>query len=199
MEEKRSEITDLRVLAALAHPVRVRLLNFLLETGQHTATQCAAVTEASPSACSYHLRHMARFGLVERVSSVDTTPADGRERVWRATATGFSFGGPPSTDRPAARSARQALGVLGIDEATRLAKRYVNQADTLDAAWQDAAGFATYGLAVTADELRDLIDAIDALIRPFIGATRHDAPEGSEAVHVTLQAFRRIDGGDAGR
>ena len=85
--------------------------------------------------------------------------------------------------------------MLGIDEATRLAKRYVDEADTLDPAWQDAAGFATYGLAVTADELRELTDAIDALIRPFIAATRVDVPNGSEAVHVTLQAFRRIDRG----
>ena len=193
MQEKRTEITDLRVLAALAHPVRVQLLNFLLGTGQHTATQCAAVTEASPSACSYHLRHMERFGLVERVAPDDVGCADGRERVWRATATGFSFGGPPSEDRPAARAARQALGVLGIDEAARLARRYVNQADDLDAAWQDAAAFATYGLAVTAGELRDLAEAIDALVRPFIGATRGDCPADSESVHVTFQAFRRLD------
>jgi hypothetical protein len=181
------------VLAALAHPVRVQLLNFLLGTGQHTATQCAAVTEASPSACSYHLRHMERFGLVERVASDDAVSTDGRERVWRATATGFSFGGPPSADRPATRAARQALGVLGIDEAARLARRYVNQADTLDAEWQDAAAFATYGLAVTADELRVLAEAIDAVVRPFIAATRVERPAGSEPVHVTLQAFRRID------
>ena len=195
MDEKRTEITDVRVLAALAHPVRVQLLNYLLGTGQHTATQCAEVTEASPSACSYHLRHMERFGLVERVSPDDVVSPDGRERVWRATATGFSFGGPPSADRPAARSTRQALGVLGIDEAARLARRYVNRADTLDAAWQDAAGFAVYGLAVTSNELRDLIQAIDAVVRPFIAATRSDVPDGSEAVHVTLQAFRRIDRG----
>jgi len=195
VDEKRTEITDMRVLAALAHPVRVQLLNYLLGTGQHTATQCAEVTEASPSACSYHLRHMEKFGLVERVSADDVTSPDGRERVWRATATGFSFGGPPSADRPADRSARQALSMLGIDEATRLAKRYVNEADTLGPAWQDAAGFATYGLAVTAEELSELTDTIDALIRPFIAATRRDAPDGSEAVHVTLQAFRRIDRG----
>ena len=193
MDEKRTEITDVRVLAALAHPVRVQLLNYLFGTGQHTATQCAEVVEASPSACSYHLRQMERFGLVERVSPDDVDTPDGRERVWRATATGFSFGGPPSADRPAARSARQALGVLGIDEAARLARRYVNHADRLDAAWQDAAGFATYGLAVTVDELRDLTEAIDALVRPFIAATRHDPPDGSEAVHVTVQAFRRPD------
>jgi DNA-binding transcriptional ArsR family regulator len=193
VDEQRTEITDVRVLAALAHPVRVQLLNYLLGTGQHTATQCAEVTEASPSACSYHLRHMERFGLVERVSSDDIVSPDGRERVWRATATGFSFGGPPSTDRPAARSTRQALSVLGIDESARLAKHYVNRADTLDDAWQDAAGFATYGLAVTPGELRELIQAIDSLVRPFIAATRPDPPDGSEAVHVTLQAFRRID------
>ena len=193
MDEKRTEITELRVLAALAHPVRVQLLNFLLGTGQHTATECAVVVEASPSACSYHLRQMERFGLVERVSPDDVDAPDGRERVWRATATGFSFGGPPSADRPAERSARQALGVLGIDEAARLARRYVNHADTLDEAWQDAAGFATYGLAVTAEELHDLTDAIDAAVRPFIAATRHDRPDGSEAVHVTVQAFRRPD------
>jgi DNA-binding transcriptional ArsR family regulator len=193
LEEKRTEITDVRVLAALAHPVRVQLLNFLLGTGQHTATQCAAVSEASPSACSYHLRHLERFGLVERVSPDDAASADGRERMWRATATGFSFGGPPSTDRPAARAARQALGVLGIDEAARLARRYVNRADTLDGVWQDAAAFATYGLALTASELDELTDALDALIRPFIGATRRDRPGGCEAVHVTLQAFRRLD------
>jgi hypothetical protein len=193
VDEKRTEITDLRVLAALAHPVRVQLLNFLLGTGPHTATQCAAVTEASPSACSYHLRHMERFGLVERVAPDDVGASDGRERVWRATATGFSFGGPPSADRPADRAARQALGVLGIDEAARLARRYVEQADVLDDSWQDAAAFATYGLAVTAAELADLSVAVDTLVRPFIAATRSDGPADSEVVHVTFQAFRRID------
>ena len=193
VEERRVEITDLRVLAALAHPVRVQLLNYLLGTGQHTATQCAVVTEASPSACSYHLRQMERFGLVERVPAEANVKPDGRQRVWRATATGISFGGAPSTDRPAVRSARHALSVLSIDEAARLAKRYLTHADTLDAPWQDAAAFATYGAAMTADELRDLTAAIDALVRPFIGVTRVDPPDGSQIVHVTLQAFRRIE------
>jgi hypothetical protein len=194
--EARREITDVRVLAALAHPVRVQLLGYLLEMGARTATQCAAVVDASPSACSYHLRHMARFGLVERVDDtggVGGVAADGRERLWRATATGYMFGGPPSEDGPAAHAARHALSVAGIDENARLAKRYLRDADTLPPEWQDAAGFATFGLLVTPEELSALGQAVDDVLRPFIGATRTDAPEGAERVHVTVQAFRRTD------
>jgi hypothetical protein len=193
--EARREITDVRVLAALAHPVRVQLLGYLLEMGARTATQCAAVVDASPSACSYHLRHMARFGLVERVDDTGGAGADGRERLWRATATGFMFGGPPSEDGPATHAARHALSVAGIDENARLAKRYLRDADLLPAEWQDAAGFATFGLLVTPEELSALGQAVDNVLRPFIGATRTDAPDGAEPVHVTVQAFRRTDEG----
>src|SRR5918994_7100067 len=112
-KESRKQITDIRVLAALAHPVRVELLDYLLSAGPSTATQCAEVAEATPSACSYHLRHMERHGLVERVPG--SHGSDGRERLWRAAATGFSFGNPPSTDRPADRATRRALGALGIE------------------------------------------------------------------------------------
>lgn len=191
--EARREITDIRVLAALAHPVRVQLLGYLLEMGARTATQCAAVVDASPSACSYHMRHMARFGLVERVDDAGERGADGRERLWRASATGYAFGGPPSQDGPAASAARHALSVAGIDESARLAKRYVRDADSLPPEWRDATRFATFGLLVTADELSALGQALDDVLRPYIGATRADAPDGAAHVHVTIQAFRRTD------
>src|SRR6188472_2032174 len=95
--EARRTVTDVRVLAALSHPVRVRLLNHLVEVGPSTATECAGVAGVSPSACSYHLRHLARFGLVERFERPDAAAeahaddVDGRERRWRAVATGLSI------------------------------------------------------------------------------------------------------------
>ena len=197
MDEKRTEITDLRVLAALAHPVRVQLLNYLLGTGQHTATQCAEVTEASPSACSYHLRHLERFGLVERADEDvqgATGRADRRERRWRTSATGFAFGGTaPSEDGPAEHAARHALAVAGVDENARLAKRYLAESDSLPAVWQNAAGFSSYGLRVTPEELEAIGSALDDVLRPYIGATRDHPPDGAEAVHLTVQAFRRTD------
>ncbi len=190
----RRDLTDVRVLAALAHPVRVQLLGYLLELGPHTATQCSAAVDASPSACSYHLRHLERFGLVERADADQSDPApDGRERRWQASATGFSFGGPPSTATPALTAAQHALSLAAIDDNARLAKSYVGVADTLPAEWQDAAAFATYGIAVTPGELTTLVTAIDELVRPYIAATRNGPPATADRVHVTLQAFPRTE------
>jgi DNA-binding transcriptional ArsR family regulator len=192
--ESRREITDVRVLAALGHPVRVQLLSYLLEMGPRTATQCAEVAGASPSACSYHLRHMARFGLVERVDPpAGNDRGDGRERLWQASSTDYVFGGPPSAEGPAMSAARHAVAIAGIDDNARLAKRYLADADQLSADWRDAGGFATYGLLVTAEELTTLIQALDDTLRPFISATRQDAPDGAERVHIAVQAFRRTD------
>jgi hypothetical protein len=48
----------------------------------------------------------------------------------------------------------------------------------------------TFGLRVTAEELVTLGTAIDALLRPYIGLTRDDAPADAQPVHVSLTAFR---------
>ena len=191
-KERLRDVSDVRVLAALAHPVRFQLLGYLLELGPRTATECAAVVEATPSACSYHLRHLARFGLVERADGEDAT--DGRERRWQASATGFRLGvGPPSADSPAEHAARRSLAVAGVDENARLAREYLATAEVLPAEWQDAAGFAAYGLRVTPEELAAIGAALDEVLRPYVGATREDVPDGARAVHVTVQAFPRAD------
>jgi hypothetical protein len=131
---------------------------------------------------------------IERADADPSDPApDGRERRWQASATGFSFGGPPSAATPALAAAQHALSLAAIDDNARLAKNYVGVADTLPAEWQDAAAFATYGIAVTPVELTTLVAAIDALVRPYIAATRDDPPATAERVHVTLQAFPRTE------
>ncbi len=188
--EQRTAITDVRVLAALSHPARVRLLDLLM-AGPRTATSCAQAVGLTPSACSYHLRHLARFGMLERV---EAEPGDdGRERRWRTTATGFDFAAKPSQDGPTERSIRRVLSDMGVDEGARLAKEYAAGAKHLPAAWQDAAHFTTYHLAVTPAELRTIADRIDAIVRPFIAITRDDAPASAAPVRMSLQAFRRPD------
>jgi hypothetical protein len=37
--------------------------------------------------------------------------------------------------------------------------------------------------------LAELVTRLDALIRPYIAATRDDAPTGAAVVHLGLQAF----------
>jgi predicted ArsR family transcriptional regulator len=170
--------------------VRVRLLNHLLEVGPSTATQVAAVAGVSPSACSYHLRHLERFGLVERIAAPDG--ADGRERWWRAGVTGLSIVPTPSRHDVATRTALVGLLAEQLSMHADLATDFLAGALALDDEWQDAAEFASYGLLVDAAELRELVQRVDAVLRPYIAATRADPPHGARAAHVTLQAFPRV-------
>ena len=76
-EPPRKVVTDIRALRALAHPDRVAILRLLMAGVARTATECARAVGASPSACSYHLRELERFGFVVRDESV---AGDGRTR-----------------------------------------------------------------------------------------------------------------------
>jgi DNA-binding transcriptional ArsR family regulator len=193
--ETRRQITDIRALRALADPIRYRIMGHLMAVGPQTASQCAEIVGATPSNCSYHLRELARYGLVERVERVERGESgvdDGRERPWRPTATGFSYGVPDSElADPAAALANRQLLHAGVDDEAALAHAAVEQHADLPSAWREAETMATYGLLVDPVELTALYAAVDALIRPYIALTREDAPGDARAVHVGFSAFRR--------
>ena len=88
-ERTRTRITDPQVMRALAHPARIEIMEYLASTGAGvTATECAEIVGLSPSATSYHLRELAKYGLVEQAPS----RGDGRERVWRSASAGCEPG-----------------------------------------------------------------------------------------------------------
>ncbi len=190
---ERIKISDVRVLAALAHPIRLAILHLLMTVGDRTATQCADVVDASPSACSYHLRHLEGFGLVARVANTNDEAVDGRTRRWRCVASGFDFGVPHSTASPELLAASAALIATSLEENDRLIRHYLSHADEVPASWQDAASFATYALSVTLEELRHVVAAIDEIVRPLRQATRDDAPTDAVSVRLSLAAFPRTD------
>src|SRR3954451_5069521 len=97
-------VSDPQVMRALAHPARIEIIDYLNNTGAVvTATECASLVGLSPSAVSYHLRELAKYGLVEQAPS----RGDGRERVWRSTGAGLRIEGDPAD--PGAREAELAL------------------------------------------------------------------------------------------
>lgn len=65
---------------ALAHPLRFRLLDALINHGPSTATKLGEQLGESSGATSYHLRQLARYGLVEENPEKRSI----RERWWRA-------------------------------------------------------------------------------------------------------------------
>jgi hypothetical protein len=180
--EARRTIRESGELAALAHPLRLDLINHLMSTGPATASQCARAVGDTPSNCSYHLRYLARYGLVEPIEPTGSE-VDNRERPWRATITGFEV------DQ---RDPQQenALANIALQREQRLAREHLAHRDELDPAWHAASNMSSYTLRMSAAELAELSGRLDELIRPYIAATRADA-QASDAslVHLGLHAF----------
>ncbi len=181
--EARRTITEPEALRALAHPVRYELLNHLISTGPATASQCARAVGDTPSNCSYHLRALAKAGLVAPDDS-----ADGRERPWRALVTGFDVPHDADPDSPDGRQAA-VIAALAVQRDQRLVRERLARRDGSPARWREAEQYGLYTLRLTPTELRALGDQIDALVRPFIAATRDGTPDGAEAVHFGFHGF----------
>ncbi len=88
------QITDARTMRALAHPVRIALLEELVLGGALTATEIGERIGESPTTCSFHLRQLAKYGFVEEAGG-----GKGRARPWRLTSIGISITATPMTIR----------------------------------------------------------------------------------------------------
>jgi hypothetical protein len=184
-KERRRQLTDPRELRALAHPLRLALLDLLMSFGEQTAAGCARAVGSTTSNCSYHLRALGRAGFVVRADS-----ADGRERPWRATATGLSYGRGAAELAPGATEAALALDELALTRAEELTREARRRNDRLPPEWRSAEAYHDFGLRLTAAELAELTARIDALVRPYIAMTRRDTPDDAEVVLLRLLAFR---------
>jgi DNA-binding MarR family transcriptional regulator len=79
-------ISDARAIRALAHEARQSVIQVLYtEQRPRTSTELAQLTGLSPSAMSYHLRALEKWGVVERSAGGE----DGRNRPWKASGTGL--------------------------------------------------------------------------------------------------------------
>jgi len=184
--EVRRNITEPEALAALAHPVRLELINYLMASGPATASVCARAVGDTPSNCSYHLRTLARAGLVDTVES-----DDGRERPWRALVTGYDTD-LADPDRPLSPEASRLLAV-SLQRDQQIVRDFMARRHEVPAEWRAVYAYATYTLRLSPDELVALGTQIDALIRPYVSATREDTPDGAGLVHVGLHAVPTLD------
>lgn len=91
MPDERSEpqpVHDPRVLRAIAHPVRNRILEDLEAGGPQRVADMAKVPGVPANQAGFHLRQLAAYGLVVEAPE---QAREGRVRVWRAV---HEAGGP---------------------------------------------------------------------------------------------------------
>jgi DNA-binding transcriptional ArsR family regulator len=182
-------ITDPLAMRALAHPARIAILQHLVLDGPATATECAEVAGLSPSACSYHLRALARHGFV---GEDPASAADGRHRPWRASVVAISFGEDP--DQP---DAVQAAGrLLAASMQARIGEvraRYLERESEYSPEWRDASGMHQDVLHVTAQELAAVRAEFAALLSGYRRLNRADRPAGTRRVHAVLDMVPWFD------
>ncbi|MFL6155383.1 MAG: winged helix-turn-helix domain-containing protein [Marmoricola sp.] len=74
------KVSDPRILRAIAHPMRTRILGEIVAAGHLRAADVAATLDIPANQASFHLRQLAKYGLVELAPEL---ARDGRDRVWR--------------------------------------------------------------------------------------------------------------------
>src|SRR5699024_6561425 len=97
-------ITDPERIRALAHPVRLELLDFLGTVPDATATQCAEHIGESVASCAFHLRMLHKYGYIERAAP------RGREKPWRVLPGGYDL--RPAEDLPTSVTAVAEVAAL---------------------------------------------------------------------------------------
>ena len=178
-------LTDPRMMRALAHPARIAIWTHIAMRGPTTATECAEVAGLSPSACSYHLRSLARYGFIEEDRAA---AADGRERPWRAKLLAFSIEDGP--DRPAAeRVASQLLVENFRAQAEEIRARYVDRKSEYPADWQAAAGEFFSIANVTPDEMQELRTKVLEVMAAYVRLEEAERSPGALPMRIMFDAF----------
>ena len=146
-------------MRALAHPLRLALLDHLHAVEQATATECAAVVGDSPSSCSYHLRALAKWGFVGEAEG-----GVGRERPWRASAARIEFA---------------SVGLEAIVLRDELVARHqqrlrdaLRREHELPPRWRRAAQTSSATIELTPTELEELGERFEQLLDEFRGRDR---------------------------
>ncbi|WP_418957001.1 winged helix-turn-helix domain-containing protein [Streptomyces tritici] len=177
-------LTDPRALRAYAHPTRMTLVGLLRRSGPFTATRAAELTGESVASCSYHLRILAKYGLVEVAPG-----GRGREKPWRATAQFTDW--PEYSEDPAVAEAADALNVAVAERYFDRVVRAMESRHRLPRVWQEAEQFGDSLVYLTPEELAGLGERMDALLRPYEDRETDPAlrPEGARPVSVLRIAF----------
>jgi DNA-binding transcriptional ArsR family regulator len=174
------DLTDPVAMRAYAHPLRISLVGLLRREGPMTATQAARRLGENVPNCSFHLRQLAKYGLVERAEG-----ADARERPWRATAL-MTRWGRDSDDAETRAAVDQLDGVIIRRFYERAMTWLAGRADD-PPEWRAVTGPGDDLAYLTAAELAELSQRIDALFEAYRPRQTDPSlrPPGARLVHVS--------------
>ncbi|ROQ38303.1 ArsR family transcriptional regulator [Frondihabitans sp. PhB188] len=180
---------DAGALRAMAHPLRVELYEALSNYGPATASGLAERLGESSGSTSYHLRQLARHGLVREVEG----RGSGRERWWERSPGSVSVS-VFDHDTAAGRAAAQMVGREWERVRAGLLAQFQDRAEDVGKDWYEASTLDTLNLSATRDELREIGQAFTAFYEQHIAPLRAREPRpGARRVQIHFNAFPIAD------
>jgi DNA-binding transcriptional ArsR family regulator len=154
-------LSDPRELAALAHPVRLGIMELLTVAGPLTATELADRLDETPANCSWHLRKLAEHHFVEEAGG-----GIGRQRPWQVRSVGLAWDDAGAT--PSELRAGRALEQMLMErQVTRFHEARTRLHDEGDHEWAEAATSTEHASWLTLDELDELNSELRSVLERY--------------------------------
>ena len=178
------ELHQVRAAPPGPHPVREALLELIRREGVVTATDAARELGGSTGLYSFHLRQLARHGVIEEAPG-----PRGRVRPWR-------LAGPPEARLPSAgppeeRQARLAgdaeLSTVARGLEDESYRRWLEHRDAAPRRWRRDEAFSQV-LYLTPDEMAGMAEVLRALIAQYRHREDRPAARPPDAAPVAVVA-----------
>jgi Helix-turn-helix domain len=188
-------LTDATAMRAMAHPVRMALLELFGFTETLTATQASEALGESPANCAFHLRTLAKYGFIKEAGG-----GRGRERPWTLASRNMRI----TTELPDPQAALAAgeLGRLMFERWVERTRSTQGNVTPLPG-WEQATGWTRNHVFLTADETADLMEQMRLLLDKYKERLADPArrPDGARPVEWAMFATPVVewDGEDAGQ
>ena len=170
-------ITDARAMRALAHPLRVALLEAMRRDGEITASRAAELLDESPGNMSWHLQTLAKYGFVE-----ETGKGRGRSRPWRLTSDTRRF--ETAVSDPEVAAAGEALERTFLERAYSQRREWWARQQAYPMEWRRAAFMTDSIRYMTAEELAAMMEEIIAIHDRYADREQEKRPAGALPVHL---------------
>ncbi|MEU6713498.1 winged helix-turn-helix domain-containing protein [Nonomuraea sp. NPDC046802] len=172
-------VLDAKGLRALAHPVRVQLVDLLRKHGPSTATRLAERLGVNSGTASYHLRRLAAAGFVEE----DADRGNARERWWRSVHETTRLSDEELSDREPDAVLAYMQSVAALYNVRT--QRALSEMQTMPRGWRRVMDLSSFALRLTAEEGLRLHEELGEVIARY----RRDAPgvqAPPDAVRISL-------------
>ena len=189
-ESKPERTMDLTALKALAHPLRVQLVEELSAYGPSTASALADRLGESSGATSYHLRQLEKHGFVRE----DASRGTGRERWWERVPQSINVEIEPDAD-PAERAASElVLGEWQRSRERRIREFMAHGAEDLGAEWMKASTITTSNFPLTKEQSSELVAELTEVLERYRARYRGQRTEGARPFQIQVDVFPLLDG-----